>query len=248
MDPIGKEKTTPEILSFQEISNGRTPWTEPLKSEYLIALYRNFRNLGLRWDSAPFKFFMDSKNFFFILEWKGGLVLRLWPVLTFKKSSRHVLDSRYNIPMILHVWQGPTIGNFKAYHPSLPGGYLHDSCPRGLPTPWRWAVIHPRFGPRQMDQRLLLVPLKHGGIGSILLDPQKARTISGIYKWYILPIGGLYITYHLLREPEKSYWTKLRKATNGRNGSLVPFLTDPWDEDVIFFCLHEWLIFHGNCR
>ena len=23
-----------------------------------------------------------------------------------------------------------------------------------------------------------------------------------IYKWYILPIGGLYATYHLLREPE----------------------------------------------
>jgi len=23
-----------------------------------------------------------------------------------------------------------------------------------------------------------------------------------VYKWYILPIGGLYITYHLLREPE----------------------------------------------
>ena len=24
------------------------------------------------------------------------------------------------------------------------------------------------------------------------------------YKWYILPIGGLYITYHLLREPGNS--------------------------------------------
>ena len=23
-----------------------------------------------------------------------------------------------------------------------------------------------------------------------------------VYKWYILPIGGLYATYHLLREPE----------------------------------------------
>ena len=23
-----------------------------------------------------------------------------------------------------------------------------------------------------------------------------------VYKWYILPIGGLYGTYHLLREPE----------------------------------------------
>ena len=25
-----------------------------------------------------------------------------------------------------------------------------------------------------------------------------------VYKWYILPIGGLYITYHLLREPGNS--------------------------------------------
>ncbi len=40
-----------------------------------------------------------------------------------------------------------------------------------------------------------MVPLK-GGIGSIL-TPQKV-----IYKWYILPIGGLYATYHLLGEPE----------------------------------------------
>ena len=23
-----------------------------------------------------------------------------------------------------------------------------------------------------------------------------------VYKWYILPIGGLYATYHLLGEPE----------------------------------------------
>ena len=25
---------------------------------------------------------------------------------------------------------------------------------------------------------------------------------KAIYKWYILPIGGLYATYHLLGEPE----------------------------------------------
>ena len=25
-----------------------------------------------------------------------------------------------------------------------------------------------------------------------------------VYKWYILPIGGLYATYHPLKEPEKS--------------------------------------------
>ena len=28
--------------------------------------------------------------------------------------------------------------------------------------------------------------------------------IKVVYKWYILPNGGLYITYHLLREPGNS--------------------------------------------
>ena len=38
-----------------------------------------------------------------------------------------------------------------------------------------------------------------GGIGSIL-HPPKGKD----YKWYILPIGRLYATYHPLQEPEKS--------------------------------------------
>ncbi len=40
------------------------------------------------------------------------------------------------------------------------------------------------------------VPVKGG---RDYITPYKA-----IYKWYILPIGGLYATYHLLGEPEKS--------------------------------------------
>ena len=44
------------------------------------------------------------------------------------------------------------------------------------------------------DQWLFLVPVKGG---RDYITPQKA-----IYKWYILPIGGLYATYHLLGEPE----------------------------------------------
>ena len=43
-------------------------------------------------------------------------------------------------------------------------------------------------------QWLFLVPVKGG---RDYITPQKA-----IYKWYILPIGGLYATYHLLGEPE----------------------------------------------
>ena len=39
-----------------------------------------------------------------------------------------------------------------------------------------------------------MVPLKGG---RDYITPQKA-----IYKWYILPIRGLYATYHLLGEPE----------------------------------------------
>ena len=31
-------------------------------------------------------------------------------------------------------------------------------------------------------------------------------TQKAIYKWYILPIGGLYATYYLLREPENNQW------------------------------------------
>ena len=42
----------------------------------------------------------------------------------------------------------------------------------------------------------MLVPLK-GGIGSMFYPPEGKD-----YKWYILTIGGLYATYHLLREPE----------------------------------------------
>ena len=29
-----------------------------------------------------------------------------------------------------------------------------------------------------------------------------------VYKWYILPIGGFYITYHLSREPETAIDTR----------------------------------------
>ena len=43
---------------------------------------------------------------------------------------------------------------------------------------------------------LMLVPLK-GGLGGIFHPPEGKD-----YKWYILPIGGLYATYHLLGEPE----------------------------------------------
>ena len=50
---------------------------------------------------------------------------------------------------------------------------------------------------RTYNQWLFLVPLK-GGRWHIL--PQLA--VYTTYTTYILPSGGLYATYHLLREPE----------------------------------------------
>ena len=46
----------------------------------------------------------------------------------------------------------------------------------------------------ELNQWLFLVPLKGGR--------EYITTQKAIYKWYILPIGGLYATYHLLGEPE----------------------------------------------
>ena len=42
-----------------------------------------------------------------------------------------------------------------------------------------------------------------GGIGSIF-HPPEGKDYKWYNKWYILPIGGLYATYHLLGEPETS--------------------------------------------
>ena len=50
------------------------------------------------------------------------------------------------------------------------------------------------------NQQLFLVPL----IGGRYHDNHPIGNIQVVYKWYILPIGDLYITYHLLREPGNS--------------------------------------------
>ena len=42
-------------------------------------------------------------------------------------------------------------------------------------------------------------------VGSVAYNPQEGKEYKWyiyIYKWYILPIGGLYATYHPLKEPE----------------------------------------------
>ncbi len=71
-------------------------------------------------------------------------------------------------------------------------------------------------------QWLFLVPLK-GGRQHI--TPQKAIYKWQWYKWYILPIGWLYATYHLLGEPETTIdW--LRLCLGGRGWKLQsPFIS-----------------------
>ena len=53
-----------------------------------------------------------------------------------------------------------------------------------------------------------------------------------VYKWYILPIGGLYATYHLLGEPETTIDIReenmfeplpLRKPKNEKLENLLMF-------------------------
>ena len=43
-----------------------------------------------------------------------------------------------------------------------------------------------------------------------------------VYKWYILPIGGLYATYHLLGEPETTIDFKLTSNSNGDVERIFP--------------------------
>ena len=56
-----------------------------------------------------------------------------------------------------------------------------------------------------------------------------------LYKWYILPIGGLYATYHLLGEPETTIEIKIAgglmektqdvSLKGGENGPVQTFPT-----------------------
>ena len=73
-----------------------------------------------------------------------------------------------------------------------------------------------------------LVPLK-GGIGSIFHPPEGKD-----YKWYILPIGGLYATYHLLGEPETT--TEICQIPHRRwVGSIWNHFAAKWDS--MFFSI-----------
>ena len=41
-----------------------------------------------------------------------------------------------------------------------------------------------------------------------------------VYKWYILPIGGLYATYHLLGEPETTIDVDLKIENSPKNTGM----------------------------
>ena len=66
-------------------------------------------------------------------------------------------------------------------------------------------------------QWLFLVPLKGG---RDYITPQKA-----IYKWYILPIGGLYSPYHLLREPETPIEDTVERNPAKHPGQVIQAVT-----------------------
>ena len=44
-----------------------------------------------------------------------------------------------------------------------------------------------------------------------------------VYKWYILPTGGLYVTYHPLKEPEKSIEMMVQKSHPKPRHRIGPF-------------------------
>ena len=59
-----------------------------------------------------------------------------------------------------------------------------------------------------------------------------------VYKWYILPIGGLYATYHLLGKPE----TTIESTVNQKNRSAGIYILVPNAArvDVFFFELRTF--------
>ena len=65
---------------------------------------------------------------------------------------------------------------------------VQPPCKVGPKTSYKYGLKTP------LIQWIFQVPVKGG---RDYITPYKA-----IYKWYILPLGGLYATYHLLGEPE----------------------------------------------
>ena len=83
------------------------------------------------------------------------------------------------------------------------------------------------------NQWLFLVPLKGG---RDYITPQKA-----IYKWYILPIGGLYNPYHLLGEPETAIDSTKQKVISEALLSTF-FLCQPRSRGSLAYisCERNW--------
>ena len=83
-------------------------------------------------------------------------------------------------------------------------GLLRRAAIKGAisaPPPWGMLDVVVWLGNLEIQrletyQWIFQVPVKGG---RDYITPKNA-----IYKWYILPIGGLYATYHPLKEPEKS--------------------------------------------
>ncbi len=85
-------------------------------------------------------------------------------------------------------------------------GALLNVVPEKRPFGKVWKISgHSSFRcPRVFSMESMVVEMVPIKGGRDYITPQKA-----IYKWYILPIGGLYATYHPLQESEKSIDPKL---------------------------------------
>ena len=79
-----------------------------------------------------------------------------------------------------------------------------------------------------------------------------------VYKWYVLPIGGLYATYHLLGEPETTIDIGIAPPENERMSTLKSddFLTvgkTKWLQPIDFqgsirsFSVELALLNHRRC-
>ena len=79
--------------------------------------------------------------------------------------------------------------------------------------------------------------------GRDFITPKRRQRLYLIYKWYILPIGWIYATYHLLQEPKNPLQQVLQK--NVRSG--------PWafcfrnDFHRVRSCVSFWQFLWAGC-
>ena len=88
--------------------------------------------------------------------------------------------------------------------------WFHLPCPKNIPSPPCFHLPCPKtfLPPTLAAFCIRILGLPRSGIycqlGDYMVYTALFQHQSTTQKWYILPIGGLYGTYHLLREPRNS--------------------------------------------